>query len=451
MTALQAIDVDPRDIRHRDEFVAQLRRLKSRTGLSYRDIERHARRRGHILPLSTVYSALNRGTLPHVDLLAALLLAFDLPEGEVARWLGAHRTLTEEPGTAAPCGSTGAPCLLPPIPLPLIGRDGEVDAAAASLLEPNRAPRCLVIAGPAGVGKTALAVHLGHRLIDDFPDGQLYADLGGFHESAVDPKSVLSLFLRALGAHPSTVPRGMDGRVALYRTLLSRRRVLVVLDNVAESHTVRALLPNGLECRAVVTTRATLADLCGSHLSLAPLGPDDATALLGRAAGIGRVTGEEAAADEIAALCGNLPLALCVAGARLAARPHMRLRDMARALSDEDRRLDELTVGDIAVRRRIALSYRFLTTSGRRALRLMSMCGDAEFTGRATAALFDVGRAEADLLLDQLLELHLIEARTAPGGGTRFHVSPLVAAFARERSLGKDEDGHRGTSATQRN
>ncbi|MEW2033800.1 tetratricopeptide repeat protein [Streptomyces roseifaciens] len=444
MNPVEATGVDPGDAHNSSEFVAQLRRLKTRTGLSFRDIERRARQQGYSLPMSTVASALNRDTLPHDELTGMLLRTLDLPEDEVARWLEVRRSMAEEPpAVKSRSKSVGAPCLLPPAQLPLVGRDEEIHVAGGFLKAADDESQCLIITGPAGVGKTSLAVYLGHKFISEFPDGQLYADLGGFGATPVDPRKVLATFLRALGMRSSAIPRDIGERVAMYRTLLAQRRVLVILDNVAGSRSARDLLPNGLGCRAVMTSRSTLADNSGTRLQLSHLRQDDAVVLLSHMAGSSRTAKRPVVAHQIVTECGCLPLAVWVIGARLASRPHMPLEDMARALADERSKLNEFTVGDVAVRASIELSYRHLGASAQRVLRLMSLCGSTDLSSWVVAALLDTDLAGAELLLDQLLELHLVEIRSTSSGRTRYRMHDMVAAFAREAAHQEDAEEHR--------
>src|SRR5215475_55841 len=243
---------------------------------------------------------------------------------------------------AAPVGPAlqeAAPGQLPPDVADFVGR-AEVLARLRGLLAgpPGGATAVVVsaVAGRAGVGKSALAVHVAHQLAAEFPDGQLYAALRGAHLDPRDPGEVLGWFLRALGVDGGAVASGVDQRAALYRSLLAGRRMLVVLDDAGSEAQVRPLLPGSAGCAVLVTSRARLAGLEGAWLvDLELLESAQAVELLGRIVGPGRLAAEPAAAAELARLCGYLPLALRVAGARLAARPHWRLGQLVDRLADE--------------------------------------------------------------------------------------------------------------------
>src|SRR5262249_49627906 len=176
-----------------------------------------------------------------------------------------------------------------------------------------------------GVGKTALAVHAAHQLRPAFPDGQLYVNLRGAEAQALAPEEALADFLRALGVEGQCLPRDVDSRACLYRSLLADRRMLVWLGNAAGEAQVRPLLPAGASNAVLVTSRARLAGLALSEvIDLGVLQPGQAVELLGKIVGACRVGAEPEAAAQIAALCGYLPLALRIVGARLAAKPHWR-------------------------------------------------------------------------------------------------------------------------------
>jgi NB-ARC domain len=202
-----------------------------------------------------------------------------------------------------------------------IRSDIEAAIAQAHIDAPN-ALIIVALSGKGGVGKTALAVHLAHAVRPNYPDGQLYVDLRGAGTDPADPGEVLASFLAALGYERST-PEDLDDRRSLYLSALSDRRVLVLLDNAADEAQVRLLLPGSAGCLALVTSRRWLAALNTAVVfSLEILDPPGAVDLLGKLAGGDRVAREPEAAAEIARLCGYLPLAVCIAGGRLAARRH---------------------------------------------------------------------------------------------------------------------------------
>ncbi|MFI1195957.1 ATP-binding protein [Micromonospora sp. NPDC020750] len=431
------------------EFVAQLRSVKAWSRFSYRELERRARRAGDQLPISTVSSALNRISLPSEELVAALVRACGGNPATVAEWVAARHALTPSdrfgsaagvPGPEAPVGSAldgpagrqWPPCLLPP-DLPLfVGRDDELSEARRLLDLDSAGPVTLLVSGPAGVGKTAFAVRLGHLLTDRFPDGQLYIDLGGFGDEPLGQVAVLGAFLRALGVHGGAMPPDLASRVHLYRTLLAQREVLIVLDNAATTRQVTDLLPSGGRCATIVTSRTTLADLGSRRLSLGTLDSTAGFALLREMLGRERTTAEPDAARFIVEACGGLPLAVWVAAARLAARPHWPLVRVAEALGDEQRRLDELAVGDIAVRASLELTYRGMTPTAQQALRLLSLSPGPDFAAWALAALIDTTMAHAEAVIDDLVEVHLVEVGATGATGFRYRLHDLVRLFGRE-------------------
>ena len=242
---------------------------------------------------------------------------------------------------AAACGATPGlrpegmvPSLLPPSVSDFTGREEEVadvlGLLATDRLEAAKAVVISAVAGKPGVGKTTLAVHVAHRLRSEYPDGQLYVNLQGAQPHPVEAGEVLVRFLRALGLDGSSIPDGLEERVERYRTLLADRQVLVVLDNAAGEAQVRPLLPGGPACRVLVTSRVRLTGLEGARLvDLDVLPPRAAVELLARVAGPVRVAAEPEAAAAIVGYCGRLPLAIRIAGARLAARPAWTLARLA--------------------------------------------------------------------------------------------------------------------------
>ncbi|MCX4417797.1 tetratricopeptide repeat protein [[Kitasatospora] papulosa] len=331
------------------------------------------------------------------------------------------------------------PRLLPADLSLFVGRDAEVDAACRLLGADGPGPLTLLVTGPAGVGKTAFAVRTGHRLASRFPDGQLHADLRGFGDEPADPFTVLGAFLRALGVRGGTVPAELTGRIHLYRSLLAGRQVLVVLDNAADAQQVRDLLPSGARCATVVTSRTTLAELSCRRLLLDVLDSATGLALLREMLGPERTDAEPGSARSIVETCGGLPLAVWVASARLAARPHWPLAHVARALADEERKLDELAVGHIAVRASLALTYRQMAAPAQHALRMLALLPGPDFTTWALTALLDVDLSEAEAVLDDLVDVHLVQIGSIGATGIRYQLHDLVRLFGRERA---DHDVH---------
>ncbi|WP_431974330.1 BTAD domain-containing putative transcriptional regulator [Micromonospora haikouensis] len=296
-----------------------------------------------------------------------------------------------------------------------------------------------VITGPGGAGKTSLAVHVAHSLVDRFPDGQLYANLGGPSPSPERPAEVLDRFLRALGVAGPAIPDNLTERIGLYRSRLAGRRVLILLDNAADETQVAPLLPNTAGCAVIVTSRARLGTLAGSHeVDVDALTPEQSVALLHQIVG-DRIAAEPLQADELARLCGWLPLALRIAGARLASRPHWRVSRLVDRLRDQSQLLDELVHRDLCIRTTIGLSYHSLPERSRRLLRRLALLDCEDFPLWVTAPLLDEPPSVLEDLLEQLVDVRLLEAHGHPqSGSTRYRLHDLVRVFARERLLAEE-------------
>ncbi|MFJ2031530.1 BTAD domain-containing putative transcriptional regulator [Streptosporangium sp. NPDC087985] len=332
-------------------------------------------------------------------------------------------------------GSPGrghGPAQLPPDIPDFAGRDEHVATLVGRLRQTGRVTGVSVIAGMGGIGKTTLAVHAGHRLAATFTDGQLYANL----QASADPAQVLAGFLSALGLPGAAVPQSLEERAALYRSRMAQRRMLVVLDNVASEGQVRPLLPGAAGCAVLVTSRSRLSGLEGARLiDLGVLAPAAAMELLAGVAGRPRVDTEREAAAEIVRLCDHMPLAVRVAGARLAARPHWRLQWFAAQLRDERRRLDQLSTGDLAVRASLALSYDGLPERARQAFRRLGLIEAADFAAWTVAALLDGAVPEAEELVEELVDAQLLTMTGIDQTGTpRYRLHDLVRLYARERA-----------------
>ncbi|WP_138959615.1 BTAD domain-containing putative transcriptional regulator [Streptomyces sp. YIM 121038] len=326
--------------------------------------------------------------------------------------------------------------LLPRMPRGFHGRAAELTALSRAAA--GEAPVCLVT-GPAGVGKTALAVHWAHRERAAFPGGLLYADLRGFSDTGEpDHLEVLREFLLALGVGPRRIPESAGGASALYRSLAADRQLLVVLDNARDSAQVRELLPGGARCVTVVTSRYRLRGLIASDAArpvpVDVLEPDDGTALLCAVLGEDRVRAEAVAARRLAELCGGLPLALRVAAARLADQPDWSLGAMSAELSDESRRLGLLDVEDTGVRAALRLTVRRLPADVAHHFAHLGRHPGTHVDRFTAAALAGTDPEAAEAALERLAAAHLV-TRSAPG---RWSLHDLVRLYARDLDAGPE-------------
>ena len=296
-----------------------------------------------------------------------------------------------------------------------------------------------VISGRAGTGKTALAVRMGHELASRFPHGRLFLNLQS-ESRRLEPAEALERLLRALGVEAAMMPTGLDERVELYRMLLAGRSVIVILDNAVDEGQVRPLLPGTPSCVVMVTSRSRLPGLEGGRvLDLDVMRPSDAVTLLGRIAGTDRVAAEATAAAEVVALCAGLPLAVRIAGARLAARPHWTVERLADRLRDERGRLDELVAGDLAVRASLGLSYVGLPEEARKAVRRLGLVQVPDFAAWIVAPLLDIGVAAAEDLVDRLVQARLVDPiGFDPAGQARYRMHDLIRLYVRERALAEE-------------
>jgi tetratricopeptide (TPR) repeat protein len=304
---------------------------------------------------------------------------------------------------------------------------------------PSNLPPVVVISGRGGIGKTALALHVAHGLSSCFPDGQLFANLGGF-DKPQDPASVLSAFLRALDVDSHRVPDDISERASLFRSVLASRRVLVVLDDAVNERQVRLLLPGRGSSAMIVTSRDRLDSLesaCTMDLGL--LSTTDSLSLLECLITARRVRAEHDAAKEIVRHCGGLPLAVRIAGARVTARPNTSLRSYARGLADERHRLDRLEVGDLEVRASIGMSYTALAPDDRLALRRLVLLGSGSFSAWVIAPVANVNMTEAAMTAERLADRRMLEiVGSDPCGEPRYRLHDLVRLFLSERTEQED-------------
>lgn len=290
-----------------------------------------------------------------------------------------------------------------------------------------------VINGPPGIGKTALAVHWGHRNAHRFPDGQLYVDLRGYSTGpAMTTEDALGRLLRSLGAPADRIPLDPTEQAALYRSLVARKRMLVVLDNAHSSEQVRQLLPGHPGCVVLVTSRNDLRGLVGLDdaraLSLDALGPDEALTLVRRILGERRVNAELSDARRLCASCGHLPLAVRIAAATLAYQPHRRIGDLADRLAG-DNPLNALGTQS-TVRAAFDLSYVALSDASRTLFRRLALVPGADFTVDVAAVLAEVDLDAAERVLDELCGAHLVDQYARD----RYRFHDLLRAYGAERA-----------------
>ncbi|MGW4468787.1 BTAD domain-containing putative transcriptional regulator [Nonomuraea sp. NPDC004354] len=350
------------------------------------------------------------------------------PSPEVAELFQRLLSADDVPAPAA-MRVPARPAQLPPVPADFTGRAELVAGLVATLAaRAGQAPMVTVMTGIGGVGKTTLAVRAAHAVREHFPDGQLFADLQGAGTAPADPAAVLAAFLRALGVADELLPETLEERAALFRSTVADRRVLVVLDNAHDRAQVLPLLPGSSSCRVLVTSRARPYLLPGAGLVEVDVPPTaEALALLERIVGTPRVAAETADAEHLVELCGRLPLAVRVAGARLATRHGWPIRVMVDKLADESKRLGALRTADVAVSAAFELSYRQLDPSQARAFRLLALSQGPDLPLAAAAAMLDLSEVETEDLVESLVDLSLLESPSL--GRYRYH--DLLRAYAR--------------------
>jgi DNA-binding SARP family transcriptional activator/Tfp pilus assembly protein PilF len=376
-----------------------------------------------------------------------------------------QQILATDPNLAAPAAADPPVAVAPeanrwqpaPAQLPhslpyFTGRDAETArlhelATVSSGAAGSESVMIVAITGPAGVGKTAMAVHWAHQVSGRFPDGQLYMNLRGFDPSGsvVETGDAMRDFLEALGVPAERVPTSLNGQSALYRSVLAGRRVLVVLDNARDADHVRALLPGAPGSLVVVTSRNQLSSLVASDgaypLVLDLLSTAEARELLARRLGLDRVTAEPRATDDIIASCARLPLALAIVAARAATRPDFALAVQADELRKARGGLDAFDGEDPTTNARVVFSwsYQQLSDDAARLFRLLGLHPAPDLAARGAASLAGVPIERLRPALAELTRTHLVTER-APD---RFAVHDLLRAYAAEQAYRLDTDSHR--------
>lgn len=366
------------------------------------------------------------------------------PPGSIA--LGIVETGVAASGTApAPPPAEPGPMQLPADITDFTGRELHVSQLCGLLSarragdNPGAVPVALV-AGAGGLGKTTLAIHAAHRMRTEYPDGQLYVDLLGAGPQPLSAGDVLARFLRDLGEDGAQIPVSEEERAALYRTRLNGRRTLVLLDNAHDAAQVRPLLPGSASCAVIVTSRSRLSDLVGGRLvHLDVLDDSEALALFSRIVGTDRAAAEPDATAELLVACAGLPLAIRICAARLAARDRWTIRWLADRIRDQHRRLDEMRVGDLAVRASFEVSFASLPSAPAHAFGLLGLWTGPSIGLSAAAALIGEPEDRVADALEFLVDAHLLESSAPDCYG--FH--DLLRVYAAERAMADEPEESR--------
>ncbi|MEW2444542.1 ATP-binding protein [Micromonospora marina] len=356
----------------------------------------------------------------------------------------AHRALVE----AARVGRTHRPAAPPgpgrppPATTDFVGREDELTAllAHAAGTRPDDPAPVALIHGPPGLGKSSLALRVVEVLAEHYPDGRILVDLRGTEPSPMTPGEALRRLLRGLGMASGQIAADDDERASQLRATLRTRRCLVVLDNAASEAQVRHLLPGPGASLVVVTSRRPLGGLGGVlRQPLRPFTEVEAVHLLRAIAGPAAAVASAAELAEVARLCGHLPLALRIAGTRLASRPGWTVAHLSSRLSDADRRLAHLVAGDLGVEAAFALSYVQLPPPARSMFRRLSLIPDDHLGPPIAAVLGQVGLLDAGDRLDELVDLGLL----TEDGPDRYRFHDLIRLYAAQRLRAEESEADR--------
>jgi hypothetical protein len=347
-----------------------------------------------------------------------------------------RRILASDPALAGPApsgpvpsGRARNPSQLPPDLPDFVGRDEQRSFMTEALTPSGASVPVVGVEGLAAVGKTTLAVHVGHAVAAGFPDGRLFVDLG----TAGEP---LAELLRGVGVPDTGLPESFSERVALWRTLTTGRRLLIVLDDAREAEQVRPLVPGPGGSAVIITARQRLYGLAYVRwLRLGGLSPDESVALLERILGADRVRPEPADVRELVHRTAGLPQVLQAVGARIAARPGWSIAEANRRLGRPEPGAPVLPPECRAIERPYASALDRLSPEQARAFRLLSLMDGPEIALPAASAVLDLPLGDTEALLESLVDVHLLE----PGGPDRYLYQEPLWAFARSRALADAE------------
>ncbi|MFE7506071.1 ATP-binding protein [Promicromonospora sp. NPDC057488] len=411
-------------------FGTYLRSLRQGAGLTIEDLSHLSG--VSVRAIGDMERGVSRG--PQRRTVQALAGALALDEAQRAELADAARA--GRPRTAGQAPEPPASSGLPRGLADFVGRTAELDLVCerGRTASADGPPPVVVLHGAGGLGKTACAVRAAELLSDDFPDGRLYVDLRGVDLEPMPATEALRRLLRAAGLDPRAIAEDEQERAGQFRAVLAERRCLVVLDNAADEAQVRPLLPGQGAGMVLVTSRRALSGLEGvTRVPLAPFTPEESARLLAAVAHQGADEPEPGTA-RVAELCGHLPLALRIAGTRLASRPGWTMGQLAERLSDEDLRLAHLTDGDVGVETAFALSYVALPEQARACFRRLALVPAVDFGVPVAAVLTEADPFDAEDQLDELVELGLLQHE----GTDRYRFHDLIRLYAARR-LGEEE------------
>jgi DNA-binding SARP family transcriptional activator/tetratricopeptide (TPR) repeat protein len=330
---------------------------------------------------------------------------------------------------------------LPPDVADFVGRDALVTRLVEALDEPRETPLIIAITGPPGMGKTALAIHIAHRVRDRFPDGQWHVGLAGAGSEARDVRAVLAELIQTSGVTRIPFMEETESLAAMFRARVADRGVLLVLDDAADVAQLQPLMPGTPGSAVITTSRTNLSGLRARYgaqiIALDGLTDEAATDLLIAVAGADRLRAGQPALDELVELCSGLPLALRIAGANLAGAAGMPVPAYVRGLRDGDRLAQLAVDGDdqASVRNAFAVSYRRLDAASRRAFRLLGLIPGQDFGTGTASAVLDCSEAEAGSLVRRLATAGLL----IPGAG-RYRFHDLLRLYAWERVVAEETE-----------
>lgn len=351
-------------------------------------------------------------------------------------------TLSIAPAEAA------VPRQLPGVTASFVGRADEL-AELNRLLDRSLATGSALVAaisGAGGIGKTTLALRWAYSVANRFPDGQLFLNLRGFDPQGTPtpPAAAVRTLLHSLDVAPHAMPSDSDAQVALWRSLLSGRRMIVILDNARDAQHVRPLVTGAAGCAFLVTSRSLLTGLGATHgaqaIPVGLLAPTEAAELLKARLGSDRVDREPQAAGDIIARCGNLPLALAIVAARAASQSATALSGIA-ADMHETSTLDALHIADPGadLRSVFSWSYAGVSAGAARLFRLLGLHPGADVTLAAAASLAAAPRSETRRWLAELTQAHLVSADPL----NRYSLHDLLRQYAAERADAEEKADRR--------